>query len=195
MAPATVHLRPPLATATSRGTRPTVTCPRHTTNGLAVASLVCSLLWVFGVGSVLAVVFGFVARSQIKRSGDGQRGNGLALAGIIVGFVGIVGMVLIITVAIAVDHQCHQPGNCTFTTPEHPELSPEPVRSVGAGRFRPRRCRPVDRGHVRGPRIAGDGRRHDGHLGQAAERFVPVVGGGAGAGGRRDRGQVVGSVA
>lgn len=90
--------------------------PAGTTNGLAVASLICSLLWVFGVGSVLAVVFGFVARSQINRSDDGQRGGGLALAGIIVGFVGIVGMILIITAAIVVDHQCHQPGNCTLTT-------------------------------------------------------------------------------
>jgi uncharacterized protein YqgC (DUF456 family) len=35
----------------------------------------------------LGVIFGFVARSQIKRSGGSQKGSGLALAGIIVGFV------------------------------------------------------------------------------------------------------------
>jgi hypothetical protein len=58
------------------------------TNGLAIASLVCSILGVCcGVGGLLGVIFGFVARSQIKRSGGSQKGSGLALAGIIVGFV------------------------------------------------------------------------------------------------------------
>lgn len=58
------------------------------TNGLAIASLVCSILGVCcGVGGVVGVIFGFVARGQIKRSGGAQKGSGLALAGIIVGFV------------------------------------------------------------------------------------------------------------
>ena len=45
--------------------------PATKTNGLAVASLICSLLWMFGVGAVLAVVFGFLARSQISHSDGG----------------------------------------------------------------------------------------------------------------------------
>ena len=57
-------------------------------NGLAIASLVCSILGLCcGVGGVLGVIFGFVARGQIKRSGGAQQGSGLAMAGIIVGFV------------------------------------------------------------------------------------------------------------
>ena len=68
--------------------------PVAKTNGLAMASLVCSLLWVFGLRAVLAIVFGFIARSQIKRSGGGQRGKGLALAGIIIGFVSVIAAVL-----------------------------------------------------------------------------------------------------
>ncbi len=57
-------------------------------NGLAIASLVCSILGLCcGVGGVLGVIFGFVARGQIRRSGGAQQGSGLALAGIIVGFV------------------------------------------------------------------------------------------------------------
>jgi hypothetical protein len=61
------------------------------TNGLAIASLVCSILgFCCGIGGVLGVIFGFVARGQIKRSGGAQKGSGLALAGIIVGFVFIV---------------------------------------------------------------------------------------------------------
>jgi hypothetical protein len=52
---------------------------------------VCSILgFCCGVGGVLGVIFGFVARGQIKRSGGAQKGSGLALAGIIVGFVFIV---------------------------------------------------------------------------------------------------------
>jgi hypothetical protein len=90
--------------------------PAARTNGLAIAALVCSLLWMFGVGGVLAIIFGFVARSQIRRAGDGQRGMGLALAGIIIGFAGLFAMGLFIAVAVAVDHHCHQAGNCTLTT-------------------------------------------------------------------------------
>jgi hypothetical protein len=52
------------------------------TNGLAIAALLASLLtfWIVGI------VLGHVALSQIKRSGDG--GRGLALAGVIIGYVG-----------------------------------------------------------------------------------------------------------
>ena len=56
------------------------------TNGLAIASLICSCAGVFFLPAVLGVVFGFVARSQITRSNGLQRGGGLAIAGIIVGF-------------------------------------------------------------------------------------------------------------
>jgi uncharacterized membrane protein len=87
------------------------------TNGLAVASFVCSLFfWLYGIGAVLAIVFGFVARSQIRRSGGMQKGRGLALAGIIIGFVSLVAIAVFIGILVAVVHQhCHD-GNCTFTT-------------------------------------------------------------------------------
>jgi len=60
------------------------------TNGFAVASLVLGLVgWLpCGIGSVLAIVFGFVARSQIKSSGGQQVGSGMATAGIVLGFIG-----------------------------------------------------------------------------------------------------------
>ncbi len=87
------------------------------TNGLAIASLVCSFFfWLYGIGAVLSIVFGFVARSQIKRSAGMQRGGGMALAGIIIGFAGIVlGVILIIVIVVAVNH-CQQNGTCTITT-------------------------------------------------------------------------------
>jgi Domain of unknown function (DUF4190) len=56
------------------------------TNGLAIASLVCSLVGVCcGIGPLLGVIFGIVALNQIKQSG--QDGRGLAIAGIAVGGV------------------------------------------------------------------------------------------------------------
>ena len=48
------------------------------------------------VPAVLGIIFGFVARSQIRRSGGTQGGDGLAIAGIIVGFAWIA---LIVTVS------------------------------------------------------------------------------------------------
>jgi hypothetical protein len=56
------------------------------TNGLAIASLVCSCAGLFLLPVIPGIVFGFVARAQISRSAGAQRGDGLALAGIIVGF-------------------------------------------------------------------------------------------------------------
>lgn len=53
------------------------------TNGLAVAALVFGILG----GFLLAIIFGFVAKSQIKRSAGLQGGGGMATAGIVLGFV------------------------------------------------------------------------------------------------------------
>jgi Domain of unknown function (DUF4190) len=61
--------------------------PAPPTNGMAVAALVLGAVWLFWIGSVLALVFGYVARSQIRRTGEG--GDGLAVAGIVLGWVGI----------------------------------------------------------------------------------------------------------
>ncbi|MGO9854735.1 MAG: DUF4190 domain-containing protein [Acidimicrobiales bacterium] len=56
------------------------------TNGLAVASLICSCAGLFFLPIFPGIILGFVAHSQIKRSNGMQRGDGLAIAGIIVGF-------------------------------------------------------------------------------------------------------------
>jgi hypothetical protein len=63
------------------------------TNGLAIASLILSILWLIGLGSVLAVIFASVALSKIKASHGQQEGRGLALAGLIIGIVGLIGTV------------------------------------------------------------------------------------------------------
>jgi len=63
--------------------------PSAGTNGLAIGSLVLSLLGLFcGIGSIVGVILGFIARGQIKRTGQG--GDGMALAGIIIGIATLV---------------------------------------------------------------------------------------------------------
>lgn len=69
--------------------------PGRKTNGLAVVSLVLSIIWLGGLGAVLAVVLGFLARGAIKKSQGTQTGEGLALVGIIIGFIGILGAALL----------------------------------------------------------------------------------------------------
>jgi Domain of unknown function (DUF4190) len=70
--------------------------PRRRTNGLAVASLVLGILWIYGVGAILALVFGYVSKRQIDQSNGTQSGRGLAIAGIVLGWIGVAGAVLAI---------------------------------------------------------------------------------------------------
>lgn len=72
--------------------------PSNTTNGLAIASLVLGILWLFGLGSILALIFGFIARQQIRARH--QNGNGLSIAGIVLGFVGV-GLLIIVIIGAA----------------------------------------------------------------------------------------------
>ena len=70
--------------------------PPRRTNGLAIASMVLGILWVYWIGSVLALVFGYVAKRQIRERGDS--GSGMATAGIVLGWIWIA---LLVVAAIA----------------------------------------------------------------------------------------------
>jgi Domain of unknown function (DUF4190) len=63
------------------------------TSGAAIASLVLSIVWIGGLGSLLAVIFGLSARGDIRRSNGRVSGDGLAIAGLIIGIVGLVGSI------------------------------------------------------------------------------------------------------
>lgn len=71
------------------------------TNGLAVASLICSCAGYFtiGISAVVGVVLGYRARMQIRQSGGAEQGDGLAKAGIIVGYI-MIGLWLIVMVGL-----------------------------------------------------------------------------------------------
>ena len=82
--------------------RPRSDPPQATeTNGLAIASLVFGILWLAGLGSLLAIVFGVKGRSQIDASGGHQGGRGLATAGIALGATGIGGLALLLILLLA----------------------------------------------------------------------------------------------
>ena len=68
------------------------------TNPLAVAALVCGVAEFFTLGltALPAVVLGHMARGQIRRTGDA--GSGLAMTGLILGWLAIVLWVLVIVV-------------------------------------------------------------------------------------------------
>lgn len=69
---------------------------RAHTNGFAIASLILGILWLYWVGSILALVFGYKAKRAIDRSNGAEEGRGLALAGIILGWIGVGILVLLI---------------------------------------------------------------------------------------------------
>ena len=71
------------------------------TNGLAIASMVLGILWIWWIGSILALVFGYVAKGQIDRSAGRQGGRGMAIAGIVLGWIGVAFLALFIVFAIA----------------------------------------------------------------------------------------------
>jgi hypothetical protein len=93
-----------LATLTADVTPPPPPSPRmrpvllpmsRRTNGLAVASLIASVFVWFGpAGALAAIVLGHVALGRIARSGGTQRGRGLALIGLTLGYLEILAMVL-----------------------------------------------------------------------------------------------------
>ncbi len=59
------------------------------TNTLAIVSLLASIFW---FPALIGVITGHIAISQIKRTGE--RGRGLAIAGLIIGYLGLVGLIV-----------------------------------------------------------------------------------------------------
>lgn len=75
------------------------------TAGVAIASLVCGIagLMCFGpLGAIPAVICGHIAMSRIKASGGALQGEGLALAGLIMGYVSIAFMAVILPLLVAI---------------------------------------------------------------------------------------------
>lgn len=51
--------------------------------------MVLGIVWIYWIGSILALVFGYIAKSQIEQSGGREQGMGMAITGIVLGWVGV----------------------------------------------------------------------------------------------------------
>jgi hypothetical protein len=67
----------------------------NTTNGFAIAALITGLLG----GTVLPIIFGHVAHSQIRRTG--QAGWGMATAGLVLGYICTAAVVVVVVIILA----------------------------------------------------------------------------------------------
>lgn len=74
--------------------------PLQTTSGLAIASLVLGILWIYWIGSIVALVLGYLALREIRQNPEVIEGRGMATAGIILGWVAMATLVLAIAVGI-----------------------------------------------------------------------------------------------
>lgn len=68
------------------------------TNAFAITSFVLGLVWVFGLGSLLAVIFGHISLSQIRQRDEA--GRGLAIAGLVLGYIGLGFWVLLFLIGV-----------------------------------------------------------------------------------------------
>ena len=59
-------------------------------SGLAVASLVSSIIFLGGLGSLVAIILGWIAQDRIYASGRQLGGEKLADLGVILGWLGLV---------------------------------------------------------------------------------------------------------
>jgi Domain of unknown function (DUF4190)/Domain of unknown function (DUF1707) len=70
--------------------------PARRVNGLAIASVVAGVLWMWWLGSFAAVIMGHVALRQIARSGGTQSGRATALTGLAIGYFGLTALLTVI---------------------------------------------------------------------------------------------------
>jgi hypothetical protein len=74
--------------------------PSTTTSGLAIASMILGILWVYWIGSIVALVLGYLALREIRQEPHRVQGKGMATAGIILGWVGVATLFLAILMGI-----------------------------------------------------------------------------------------------
>lgn len=103
-----VHVRPP--TSPEAASRPAPT-PGKPTNDKAIASLALGVAgWIFLplICTIAAIVLGHMARREIRESGGAEDGAGLAMIGLVLGYVQVVGLLIVVglialAIAIGVD--------------------------------------------------------------------------------------------
>jgi type IV pilus assembly protein PilA len=91
----------PVAQAPQFGAQPQWSGPPQN-SGKAIASLICGVVFFFWPLSVAAVILGHLALSDIKRSAGRLAGRGMAIAGLVTGYIGVSIVPFLIIAAIAI---------------------------------------------------------------------------------------------
>ena len=82
---------------------------RPAVDSMAVAALACGIggFFTMGLTAIPAIVLGHMARRRVRQTG--QRGDGIAMAGLILGWVGLIAAIIavLIIVASASRHSIH----------------------------------------------------------------------------------------
>ncbi len=77
--------------------------PAKTTSTAAIISLISGILgWTFvpWLGSLVAVITGHMARAEIRRNPETLEGDGLAIAGLVLGWAMLICSILLVLAAI-----------------------------------------------------------------------------------------------
>jgi type IV pilus assembly protein PilA len=69
------------------------------TSGKAIGSLICGIFVFFLPASILAIVLGHLSISEIRKSAGRMKGEGIATAGLILGYLGVVLIPFILIIA------------------------------------------------------------------------------------------------
>jgi MFS family permease len=74
--------------------------PQQSTNGMAIAALACGIGQLVGgpFAGIAAIILGHKARQQIRQTGE--QGDGMALTGLILGYVGTVGLAVLVALGL-----------------------------------------------------------------------------------------------
>ncbi|MFC5744976.1 DUF4190 domain-containing protein [Actinomadura rugatobispora] len=92
--------------------------PRN--NGMAITSMVLGIIGVITCGGVLfsvgAIIFGHVAQSQIRRTGE--QGSGMAVAGLVLGYIfallGLIYWIVVVGIYGAAIWSLNESGGTTY---------------------------------------------------------------------------------
>src|SRR5271156_1422204 len=72
------------------------------TSGMAVGSLISGIFFFFFPVALIAIVLGHLSLSEIKKSAGRISGRGMAIAGLVLGYLGVAFIPLLIIAAIAI---------------------------------------------------------------------------------------------
>lgn len=86
-------------------------------DGMAVTSLIFGVLWLGGLGSLIACILGHSSIGKARRAG--HKASTMAYAGMVLGWLGIL-VTAIVAVALVAAFSHHGPPPCDLNNPAYP---------------------------------------------------------------------------